>query len=88
MEGSARQYLGLGARYRCCNHRCRIYSVLKEVATTSESTVITERGAVANPAPPPFDPDNDLMADIEGSKSAVEAYRREGDALRAAAVSK
>ncbi|MEJ7742375.1 MAG: hypothetical protein WKF73_07410 [Nocardioidaceae bacterium] len=54
----------------------------------SESTVITERGAVANPAPPPFDPDNDLMADIEGSKSAVEAYRREGDALRAAAVSK
>ena len=31
---------------------------------------------------PTFDPDDRLMADAEGSKAAVRAYRREADVMR------
>ncbi len=54
----------------------------------SESAVTPERESSTPDVPPPFDPDGELMADLEGSRSAVEAYRREGDALRAAAAGK
>lgn len=51
----------------------------------SERIVTKEPVAAANPAPPPVNPDDDLMADLEGSRRAVEAYKREGEALRAGA---
>lgn len=54
----------------------------------SESTVTEQRGTVANPPPPPIDPDEDLMADLEGNRSAVAAYKREAVALRKAAASR
>lgn len=45
----------------------------------NESSITTN--PEAPPEPPPFAPDEDLMADTEGSKRAVRAYRQEADML-------
>jgi hypothetical protein len=54
----------------------------------SETTVSPKREVPASDAPPPFDPDDELMADLEGSRSAVKAYKREAKTLREAAASR
>lgn len=46
----------------------------------SENTITQEDRAT--PKAPEFNPDSQLMADLEGSEWAVRAYQREGDALR------
>lgn len=53
----------------------------------SESTVSPQQDKSTADAPR-FNPDDELMADLEGSKSAVKAYRRESNALREVATSK
>lgn len=85
VEGPACHRLGADSRSCCGADRCGIYSVFEEVASVSERIVTKEPVAAANPAPPPVNPDDDLMADLEGSRRAVEAYKREGEALRAGA---
>lgn len=47
----------------------------------SENTAISKEDRTIREVPD-FDPDDQLMADLEGSEAAVRAYRREGEALR------
>jgi hypothetical protein len=44
-------------------------------------TMVTTTPETRPDAPPPFEPDKDLMADAEGSERAVRAYKAKADAL-------
>lgn len=54
----------------------------------SERTVTRQESKPASEPPPPFDPDDQLMADLEGNQQAVAAYRREAATLRASAATR
>lgn len=54
----------------------------------SESTVTRYEPKTSSEPPPPFDPDDELMADVEGNPQAVAAYRREAATLRASAAAR
>jgi hypothetical protein len=41
-----------------------------------------EAGAPSSPAPPPFDPDPELIAHLEGNASSLRGYRQEAERLR------
>jgi hypothetical protein len=41
-----------------------------------------EAGAPSSPAPPPFDPDPELIAHLEGNARSLRGYRREAERLR------
>jgi hypothetical protein len=41
-----------------------------------------EAGAPPSPAPPPIDPDPELIAHLEGNTRSLRGYRREAEKLR------
>ena len=49
----------------------------------SQSASVTRPAEVEHEAPPPFDPDPELIAHLEGNARSLRGYRRKAEELRA-----